>query len=46
MIGGRGNIVVGGVWWFIWMCVLCREVGGVVLEVGRVVLLIRWVQVC
>ena len=46
MIGGRGNIVVGGVRWFIWMCVWCREVGGVALEVGRVVLWIRWFQVC
>ena len=46
MIGGRRNIVVRGVWWFIWMCVWCREVSGVVLEVGRVVLWIRWFQVC
>ena len=46
MIGGRERIVVGGVWWFIWLYVWCREVGEVALEVGRVVLWIRWFQVC
>ena len=38
--------MVGGVWWFIWLYVRCREVGGVALEVGRVVLWIRCFQVC
>ena len=46
MIDGRERIVVGGVWWFIWLYVWCREMGGVALEVGRVVLWIRWFQVC
>ena len=46
MICRRERIVVGGVWWFIWLYVWCREVGGVALEVGRVVLWIRWFQVC
>ena len=46
MIGGRESIVVGGVWWFIWLYVWSREVGGVVLEVVSVVLWIRWFQVC
>ena len=46
MIGGRENIVVGGVWWFIWVSVWCREVGGVVLGVGKVILWIRCFQVC
>ena len=39
MIGGMGDIMVGSVWWFIWMYVWCREV-------GEVVLWIRWFQVC